>query len=381
MNPNPRDKGKRKANEPRTVQPYKSAIQKTPEQLKTEALEKTPDELKLREDAYSIALKTNNTNEYIYPYIPLSTEWLVPIEHKYAHLSPYEIAAFYLKDNADPYYYPKTYLIYFAILETTGSVEFDSTVRSGKEWAYSKAYIRKVITPEAWQGDLYRFHELPREKRNSYLYDKYWFNYFDYIKAWEGVLYYDNRQRKHSWFIQFREFDTTNIPQWFVHWFFKFGLNSIILPDKVRKFYEEFYNLNPSMTYREINFAALYQVPWILKWTLNVANLPLEKFGNLQNRIPYLGRKIYIKWWDKFDFFGEHSIFSTQGIFNYEPPKMYQEIPPESSKNESISDLISKMLEKTSRAELRKQLKALMTDSEDEEDIESHQSDDFMKTQ
>lgn len=91
------------------MQPYKNAMQKILEQLKAETLEKVPQELKLREDAYSIALKSNITNEYVYPYVPLTTDSIVPIEHKYAHLNPYEIAAFYLKDNADPFQFSKTY--------------------------------------------------------------------------------------------------------------------------------------------------------------------------------------------------------------------------------------------------------------------------------
>lgn len=109
--------------------------------------------------------------------------------------------------------------------------------------------------------------------------------------------------------------------------------------------------------------------------------MPLEKFGTAQNKIPYIGRKIYIKWWDKYDFFfSETSIFSTKGVIDCEP-KRSREPPTQnsSSKNGSISKLLIKLLEKTSREELKKQLKELMIDSNDE--IESQRSNDCMKTE
>lgn len=184
----------------------------------------TPIEKKLREDAYKAAEKTNQSNEFLYPYIPLSTEWICPIENKYSHLTPTEIQNFYLREYANPFFHPKCYQYYFNILSSTKSVDFDSTTR-GNEWAFSKAFIKRVITPEQWQGDFYSFRETSKEKR---IHDKPWFNYFDYIKAWSGVFCYENRKMKHSWFIQFRDFDTINLPQWFIFWFSEIPLSCLM---------------------------------------------------------------------------------------------------------------------------------------------------------
>ena len=308
---NPVDKGKEKINkssDQMKMQPYKAAIAKTPEQLKTEIMGNTPTELKLREDAYKLAVKSNQIHEFLYPYISLSTEWITAIEKKYSHLTPSEICSFYLKDYADPFHYPKNFQYYFHILESTGSVQFDSVTRSGNEYAYSKAFIKRVITPQEWNGDLYNFRETLKDKKNN---PKPFFNYFDYMKAWSGAFCYENRKEKHSWFIQFRDFEAINLPQWFIQWFFNWGLNPIILPDKIRTVFENFSQINESMKFKELMFAALYQVPWILRWDIIIRDVPITKFGVTQGTIPYMGRRILIKWWDKFKFF-EESVFEKK---------------------------------------------------------------------
>lgn len=64
-------------------------------------------------------------------------------------------------------------------------------------------------------------------------------------------------------------------------------------------------------------FSTLYQVPWIVRWDVVVSKRSVEKFGT-SFVIPYLGRRILIKWWDKYDFFKE-SVFSAKGLISLEP--------------------------------------------------------------
>lgn len=366
------DKGKGKAklaaSSSSSSQSYKTMISKTTEQLKAEALKATPKELKLREDAYIVSINSTQANEFIYPYIPYSTIWITPLEWKYAHLTPAEASSFYLRDSADPFLYPKEFNFYCAILQVTQSVDFDSVTRSGTEWAYSKAFIKRVVTPENWQGDLFRYHEIPRTNRKEL--DKYWFNYFDYIKAWEGAFCYENRQKKHSWFLQFRDFNTTNLPQWFIKWFYTWGSHPIIYPDKVRNVFEDFIKSNPSLNNPELIFAAFYQVPWIVRWDVTVANFPIKKFEVTVSQLPYLGRRVLIKWWDKFEFFKD-SIFSVKGIVSFEPA------PTPKPPKKDVSELLKELLASSSKSDLKKQLKEILEDSSDEDD--NNEDDDSMQ--
>ncbi|KAL9154383.1 hypothetical protein ABFS82_10G109800 [Erythranthe guttata] len=372
-----KDKGKAKATgEPYKVPSYKNVVGKTPEQLRKEALKATPKENKLRDDAYAIAVSSNMTNEFVYPYLPISTIWIAPIELKYAHLAANEAAKFYLQEFADPFLYPKDYNFYYAILDSTRSVEFDSVNRTGGEWAYSKAFFKKVITPQQWNGDLYRFRELPKYRKEQ---NKFWFNYFDYIKAWDGAFCYENRQRKHSWFFQFRDFDQSSpLPQWFLMWFNNWGFHPITLPDKIRTIYDDFIKTNASLKTPGLMFAILYQVPWIMKWDVITSKMPLRKFGEIVHNIPYLGRRILIKWWDKFDFFAENSVFSQKGLINLEP------LPPPPSPKKDITEILRELLASSSKSDLKAQLKEILQESDsdtEDTDMASLKSDSMQDSQ
>ncbi|KAL0302127.1 UNVERIFIED_CONTAM: hypothetical protein Scaly_3042500 [Sesamum calycinum] len=352
---------------------YRSAFEKDEKILREEALKAVPEENKLREDAYKIAVKSASTKEYVYPYIPISTIWISPIERKYSHLSSEEVMNFYLKNFTDPFVFPKDFLYYQEILISTGSVQFDSTSRSGGEWAFSKAFIHRVITPEQWEGDLYRVKEIQPESRNPHK-SKFYFNYFDYIKAWDIAFCYENRQRKHSWFIQFKDQKIINFPNWFICWFANWGLYPIILPHKIRNIYEDFVKTNETMKNHGLMFTALYQIPWIVKWDVVIIHRSLQKLGEDFSNIPYLGRRILIKWWDKFEFFKD-SVFSIKGIINLEPVK-----PPSQEKpQKQVTDILKELLSKSSKQELKQQLKEILESSDDEDMSQSTEPVDSMQ--
>ncbi|EYU18268.1 hypothetical protein MIMGU_mgv1a020753mg, partial [Erythranthe guttata] len=268
------------------------------------------------------------------------------------------------------------YNFYYAILDSTGSVEFDSVNRTGGEWAYSKAFFKKVITPQQWNRDLYRFRELPKYRKEQ---NKFWFNYFDYIKAWDGAFCYENRQRKHSWFFQFRDFDQSSpLPQWFLMWFNNWGFHPITLPDKIRTIYDDFIKSNASLKTPGLMFAILYQVPWIMKWDVIISKMPLRKFGEIVHNIPYLGRRILIKWWDKFDFFAENSVFSQKGLINLEP------LPPPPSPKKDITEIPRELLASSSKSDLKAQLKEILQESDsdtEDTDMASLKSDSMQDSQ
>lgn len=377
--PTSKDKGKavitakqksQKANEPSShisLTSYKMMLDKSPVQAQKDALKAMPADMRLRDDAYSKAIKSTMPNEYVYPFIPISMIYIAPIESKYAHLSAQEISTFYLRNSADPFFYPKDYSFYAEILTATNSVDFDSVTRSGSEWAYSKAFIRRVLTPEQWPGDMFSQQELPKTS-----YSRRTYNYFDYIKAWEGAFCYENKQRRHTWFLQFKEIEPTRFPQWFIIWFLNWGLHPMILPDKIRATCENFSTANPSLKFSVLVFTAVYQVPWILKWDVTIVQTPLTKFNSeLSMTLSYLGRRILIKWWDKFDFF-HNSVFGKQGIISFEKP--LPTLPSPTPKPE-LSSLLKELLSSSSPKELRKQLLAALPPSDDEDDGGSYMAD------
>ena len=184
-------------------------------QVKKQKLDETPKEEKLRDDAYQLALDASHPGEYIFPYIPISTKWVILIENKYIHLQPNEVVAFYFKNNIDSFVYPIDYQHFQDILVSTSSVEFDYTERSGGEIAYSKATIHRVIKPDQWSGDLFKPYELTRQLRHKNVTIK--FNYFDYINAWEHAFYYENRKKNsHGGFNFSNNFGKPELPNWFI---------------------------------------------------------------------------------------------------------------------------------------------------------------------
>ncbi|KAG8382185.1 hypothetical protein BUALT_Bualt05G0050500 [Buddleja alternifolia] len=108
-------------------------------------IQETPKEERLREETYALALEANNAGKYVYPYISISTKWIILMEEKYAGLKPHEVASFYLKDYVEPLIYPKTFEVYQDILTLTRSVEFGMNERAGGDTAFSKAIIKKII--------------------------------------------------------------------------------------------------------------------------------------------------------------------------------------------------------------------------------------------
>ncbi|KAI3469032.1 hypothetical protein Pfo_025695 [Paulownia fortunei] len=69
----------------------------------------------------------------------------------------------------DPFLYPKSFGFYQNILTYTGSIRVESTLRSGGEWAYSKAYVQRIISPEQWEDDLFRAKEITPDTKKPHL--------------------------------------------------------------------------------------------------------------------------------------------------------------------------------------------------------------------
>ncbi|KAG6424574.1 hypothetical protein SASPL_114992 [Salvia splendens] len=152
----------------------------------------------------------------------------------------------------------------------------------------------------------------------------------------------------------------------------EWGLNPIVLPDKVRKVFEDFCETNQSMKFKELMFATLYQVPWILKWDVVIRSVPIKKLEVLQGHIPYLGRRILIKWWEKFEFF-EESVFSKRGIINLEPAKAP---PPPATPNRDLAGILGELIKSSPRKDL-KDLRRLLQQKLSEEGSDEEETEKF----
>ncbi|KVH87987.1 hypothetical protein Ccrd_024632 [Cynara cardunculus var. scolymus] len=94
-------------------------------------------------------------------------------------------------------------------------IQWNSTLLKDLE-VKCKAIMHRVIRPDQWFGDLFKPYEIYRQLRHTKNV-MLKFNYFDYINAWEHAFYYENRQRKFSWWIQFSgEMRKMDISNWFI---------------------------------------------------------------------------------------------------------------------------------------------------------------------
>jgi len=131
------------------------------------------------------------------------------------------------------------------------------------------------------------------------------FTYWDYIQAFDRVLYYNNERHKHTWFIKVcAKVFTGPIPNWFLNWWSYHGPTTKILPEPFLKLYKEWTKASPFLTdlyhadhicYLEkidqIYFFIEFSIPWIHKWT--------PEMGYTEEQIPCLYRVFYNNFWDK----------------------------------------------------------------------------------
>ena len=177
------------------------------------------------------------------------------------------------------------------------------------------------------------------------------------------MLYYQNSQRKHSWFIILRNGEDLiqhGIPNWFKDWFGYFGLTTGLFPTKAYEGFNHFVKTNAPIDHLEalIFFSAIYQVPWILKWEDKIIK-------KTDKGIPYLGKIFFGQWWRKFD----DSGLSKKTI----QIRLIRQ--PTESSSSSVSKLISHIEKKKLQPEDKEKLKALLEESENEDDIMNLGSD------
>ena len=93
---------------------------------------------------------------------------------------------------------------------------------------YHKFIIQSFVSCKDW-GHPSTLKPLTLLKGSEPLY-----NYYDYMDAFEKVLFFQNKTCDHSWFIQFDRNFNSQIPSWFLKWWEMFGSVPQNLPEPLQ---------------------------------------------------------------------------------------------------------------------------------------------------
>ena len=79
---------------------------------------------------------------------------------------------------------------------------------------YSKVVLKQILIHSQWKAQ-------PQITKNfSQLFDHQFYNYYDYIEAWDRFLLLQNNIYRHTWFFHFDMYRKKDImiPRWFMDW-------------------------------------------------------------------------------------------------------------------------------------------------------------------
>ena len=119
----------------------------------------------------------------------------------------------------------------------------------------SKVVIKQILTPSQWNTE-------PQITRNlSQPFDLQFYNYYDYVEAWDRFLLFQNSIYRHTWFFRFDMYRKKDmmVPRWFIDQWNSHGLEAMILPPGLLKAYETFK--------KEPNIPHLKNFPHLLQFT------------------------------------------------------------------------------------------------------------------
>ncbi|KAG5615884.1 hypothetical protein H5410_015708 [Solanum commersonii] len=209
---------------------------------------------------------------------------------------PWKIFQRYLVNGL---YYPgesyKTLSYYEEILISSGSAEFQHFSCMGnnlheKSYNFSKIIIKQIISVEDWGMSAMK------ERQISLNNTRMNFTYWDYIQAFDKVLYYNNDKHKHTLFVNVcAKIFAEPIPNWFFNWWPYHGPTVHILPESFLNLYKEWtkVSLDLNRLYHEDHVCWIeridqiyifieFSISWIHKWT--------PEIGFTEENIPCLYR-------------------------------------------------------------------------------------------
>jgi len=151
---------------------------------------------------------------------------------------------------------------------------------------FHKFIIQSFVSCKDW-GHPSTLRKLTALKGSEPLY-----NYYDYMDAFEKILFFQNVTYDHSWFIQFDKNFKGQIPSWFLKWWEMFGSTPQNFPEPLQdalRYFSSRYQVDKhtSQFPAILHMTVKYKIHWISMWNYTINQ-------NL------LDREFFTKWWDKF---------------------------------------------------------------------------------
>ena len=117
-----------------------------------------------------------------------------------------------------------------------------------------------------------------------------YYSYYDYMDAFEKVLFYQNKNYDHSWFLMFNKKFSSSIPSQFLKWWEMFGPIPQIFPEPLQDALRYFNSRYQASAHGSqfpviLHITIMYRIHWISMWNYTINN-------NL------LDREFLVKWWD-----------------------------------------------------------------------------------
>ena len=110
------------------------------------------------------------------------------------------------------------------------------------------------------------------------------------MDAFEKVLFFQNKNYNHSWFLMFDKKFFSTILSWFLKWWEMFGPIPLIFPEPLQdalRYFSSRHNasVHGSQFPAILHMTVMYKIHWISMWNYTINN-------NL------LDREFPVKWWD-----------------------------------------------------------------------------------
>ena len=137
-------------------------------------------------------------------------------------------------------------------------------------------------------------HPSTLKQLTNYKGSELYYSYYDNMDAFEKILFFQNKNYDHSWFIMFHKKFRSTIPSWFLKWWEMFGPIPQIFLEPLQdalRYFSSRYNttIHGSQFPAILHMTAMYRIHWISMWKYTINN-------NL------LDREFLVKWWDSLRF-------------------------------------------------------------------------------
>ncbi|KAL4627903.1 hypothetical protein ACB092_05G200100 [Castanea dentata] len=184
----------------------------------------------------------------------------------------------------------KNIQFYKSILSQEKSAQIENIFSKGDPPVvlYHKFIITGFVSCKEWgqHPSLLRILKNYRSPSGSVLH----YSYYDYMDAFEKVLFFQNQKFNHSWFLMFSKDFESQTPSWFLKWWEMFGSIPQIFPEPLQDALRYFDSRCSSSRHRSqfpiiLIFTQRYRIHWISMWKYTINSKLLD-------------REFSVKWWD-----------------------------------------------------------------------------------